>query len=47
LSEAHHLAVIKGPERERFFELISNQMVSLGVRPRVSPKECRKRKGFV
>lgn len=47
LSEAHHLAVIKGPERERFFELISNQMVSLGVRPRVSPKESRKRKGFV
>lgn len=48
LSEAHHLAVIKGPERERFFQLIGDQMVQLGAPPvRVSPKESRKRKGFV
>jgi hypothetical protein len=48
LAEAHHLAVIKGPDRERFFELVTNQMVSLGVgRIRVSPKESQKRSGFV
>lgn len=47
LSEAHHLAVIKGPERERFFALLAAQMVSLGGKPHVSPKESRKRKGFV
>ncbi|MBA4077240.1 MAG: nuclease, partial [Cyanobacteria bacterium PR.023] len=48
LAEAHHLAVIKGPERERFFELVTNQMISLGVgNIRVSPKESQKRSGFV
>lgn len=48
LAEAHHLAVIKGPERERFFDLVTNQMISLGVgNIRVSPKESQKRSGFV
>jgi len=48
LAEAHHLAVIKGPERERFFQLITNHMVALGVgQVRVSPKESQKRSGFV
>jgi hypothetical protein len=48
LSEAHHLAVIKGPEREKFFELVSNQLLQLGVfQVRTSPKETRKRTGFV
>jgi hypothetical protein len=48
LAEAHHQAVIKGPERERFFELVTNQMISLGVgNIRVSPKESQKRSGFV
>ncbi len=48
LAEAHHLAVIKGPDRERFFQLITDRMVSLGVgQIRVSPKESQKRSGFV
>jgi hypothetical protein len=48
LSEAHHLAVIKGPEREKFFELLGRQMMQLGIsHVRPSPKETRKRTGFV
>jgi hypothetical protein len=48
LSEAHHLAVIKGPEREKFFELLGQQMMRLGIgHVRPSPKESRKRIGFV
>ncbi len=48
LAEAHHLAVIKGPERERFFSMITNQMISLGVNNiRVSPKESQKRSAFI
>jgi len=48
LAEAHHLAVIKGPEREKFFELLGKQMISLGMdRVQPSPKESRKRTGFV
>ncbi len=48
LAEAHHLAVIKGPDRDRFFQMITDRMVSLGVgQVRVSPKESQKRRGFV
>ncbi|MBU6454203.1 MAG: DNA double-strand break repair nuclease NurA [Cyanobacteria bacterium REEB67] len=48
LSEAHHLAVIKGPERERFFEMLGHKMIQLGInKVATSPKEARKRKGFV
>ncbi|MBS2006857.1 MAG: DNA double-strand break repair nuclease NurA [Cyanobacteria bacterium SZAS TMP-1] len=48
LAEAHHLAVIKGPEREKFFDLLGRQMVDLGIdRVQPSPKESRKRTGFV
>jgi hypothetical protein len=48
LSEAHHLAVIRGQDRERFFDLITQHLVGLGVRRvRVSPKESKKRSGFV
>jgi hypothetical protein len=48
LAEAHNLAVIKGGDRTRFFELIARHLVSLGVdRVRVSPKESRKRRGIV
>ncbi len=48
LSEAHNLAVIKAKDREQFFELIKRHLISLGVRQvRVSPKESRKRIGFV
>lgn len=48
LSEAHNLAVIRGGDREKFFELIKRHLVSLGVKQvRVSPKESKKRSGFV
>ncbi len=48
LSEAHNQAVIKAKDREQFFELIKRHLISLGVRQvRVSPKESRKRIGFV
>jgi len=48
LAEAHHLAVIKSQDRERFFELMSRHLVELGVRRiHVSPKESKKRTGFV
>jgi hypothetical protein len=48
LSEAHHLAVIKSADRDRFFDLITRHLLSLGVADiRVSPKEAKKRSGFV
>jgi len=48
LAEAHHLAVIKGPEREKFFDLLGRQMIALGMdRVQPSAKESRKRTGFV
>lgn len=48
LSEAHHLAVIRGGDRERFFALMTQHLIRLGAsRVRVSPKESKKRIGFV
>jgi hypothetical protein len=48
LSEAHHLAVIRGSEREKFFELMAARMVNLGLpKIRTSPKESGKKVGFV
>jgi hypothetical protein len=48
LAEAHHLAVIKGGDRQRFFELLTRHLVSQGVsRVRLSPKESKKRIGLV
>jgi hypothetical protein len=48
LAEAHNQAVIRGADRDRFFQLMTNQMVELGFsRVSVSPKEIRKRRGFV
>lgn len=48
LAEAHHLAVIKGVDRDRFFELMAKQLLTLGVgRVRTSVKEAKKRNTFV
>jgi hypothetical protein len=48
LSEAHHLAVIRGSEREKFFELMAARMVNLGLpKIRTSPKESGKKVGFI
>jgi hypothetical protein len=48
LSEAHNQAVIRGADRSRFFELVANHLIQLGMpRVRVSPKESGKRRGVV
>lgn len=48
LAEAHNLAVIRSHDRERFFHLLANHMIEIGLRsPTISPKELRKRIGFV
>jgi len=48
LSEAHNLAIIRGSDRAKFFELLARHLVSLGMdRVRPSPKESRKRRGIV
>lgn len=48
LAEAHHLAVIRGHDRQQFFQLITRHLVETGVRRvRVSPKESKKRIGFI
>jgi hypothetical protein len=48
LAEAHYLAVIRGADRSRFFDLLGEHLISLG-KPRVavSPKELRKRRGII
>lgn len=48
LSEAHHLAVIKGADRQKFFELVQRQLILLGMKTvKLSPKESKKRKSFI
>lgn len=48
LSEAHHLAVIRGADRLKFFDLLARQLISLGLkRVSTSPKEKRKRRGVI
>lgn len=48
LAEAHHLAVIRGGDRQKFFELVQRQLVQLGLKPvKLSPKESKKRNSFI
>jgi hypothetical protein len=48
LAESHHLAVIKGNDRDQFFELITRHLLSLGVsQVKTSPKQSKKKWGFV
>lgn len=48
LAEAHHLAVIRGPDRQKFFDMIAKQLVQFGLKAvSVSPKESRKRTSFI
>src|SRR5262249_34250135 len=48
LAEAHHLAVIKGNDRQQFFDLLARHLVSIGAqRVSLSPKEKKKRIGLV
>lgn len=47
LAEAHHLAVVRGGERQRFFALIEQELIRAGLRNvAVSPKEAQKRGGI-
>lgn len=48
LAEAHNQAVVRSADRKRFFELLADHLIELGVpRVRVSPKESGKRRGIV
>ncbi len=48
LAEAHHLAVIRGGDRQKFFELVARQLVQLGLKPvKISAKESKKRNSFI
>jgi hypothetical protein len=48
LAESHHLAVIKGTDRDQFFELITRHLLTLGISQiKQSPKQSKKRWGFV
>ncbi|HEY9731322.1 MAG TPA: DNA double-strand break repair nuclease NurA [Drouetiella sp.] len=48
LAESHHLAVIKGTDRDQFFELITRHLLTLGINQiKTSPKQSKKRWGFV
>ncbi|GIX45831.1 MAG: nuclease [Candidatus Tectimicrobiota bacterium] len=44
LAEAHQHAVIRGAERELFYEMVTAALVRRGVRAAVSPKTLRKRR---
>ncbi|MEN9226870.1 MAG: DNA double-strand break repair nuclease NurA [Thermostichus sp. HHBFW_bins_43] len=47
LAEAHHLAVVRGGDRQRFFALIEQELVRTGLRNvAVSQKEAQKRGGI-
>lgn len=47
LSEAHEQAVIRGADRQAFYQLLEDRMVEQGVRAQVSYKSLRKRGVFV
>ncbi len=47
LAEAHHLAVVRGGDRQRFFALIEQELIRKGLKNiAVSRKEARKRGGI-
>ncbi|MEN9238941.1 MAG: DNA double-strand break repair nuclease NurA, partial [Thermostichus sp. DG_1_6_bins_120] len=47
LAEAHHLAVVRGGDRQRFFALIEQELLRTGLHQvAVSPKEARKRESI-
>lgn len=48
LAEAHHLAVIRGADRQKFFDLVTRQLIQRGLKPvRLSAKESKKRNSFI
>lgn len=42
LQEAHHLAVVRGAERESFYRLVENRFIETGLPSRVTNKKLRK-----
>ncbi len=44
LAEAHQHVVVRGAERELFYEMVSETLVRRGIRANLSPKNLRKRK---
>ncbi len=47
LAEAHHLAVVRGGDRQRFFALVEQELIRAGLKNiTVSRKEARKRGGI-
>lgn len=47
LAEAHHLAVVRGGDRSRFFALLEQELQRSGLKQiAISPKEARKRQGI-
>ncbi len=44
LAEAHQQAVVRGAEREMFYEMVTTVMVRRGMRAAMSPKNMRKRR---
>ncbi len=47
LSEAHEQAVIRGADRQAFYQLLEDRMIKQGVKAQVSYKSLRKRGVFV
>ena len=44
LAEAHQRAVVRGSEREMFYEMVTTVLVRRGMRAAISPKNMRKRR---
>jgi hypothetical protein len=44
LAEAHQQAVVRGSEREMFYEMVTTVLVRRGMRAAISPKHMRKRR---
>ncbi len=42
LQESHHLAVVRGPERETFYRLVANTLIDAGLPSKVTNKKLRK-----
>ncbi len=48
VAEAHNMAVVRGEDRSKFFELLAKHLVEMGVqRVKISPKETGKRRSIV
>jgi NurA-like 5'-3' nuclease len=44
LAEAHQQAVVRGAERDMFYDMVTTILVRRGIRAVMSPKNLRKRR---